>query len=83
LSYASNLVAGDTNRKLDVFVCDLKTGTTRRLSLSIENEQADKETLALALSGDGQWVAFTSLATNLVPDDTNEMDDVFVSRTDR
>jgi Tol biopolymer transport system component len=82
-SYASNLVQGDTNRKVDVFVRDLETHATRRVNLSAEGEQADAESLAVDLSGDGQWVAFTSMATNLVPGNTNELDDVFVARVER
>ena len=32
------------------------------------------------ISADGRFVAFSSQASNLVPDDTNDMIDVFVSR---
>jgi Tol biopolymer transport system component len=83
LSHASNLVSGDTNRMADVFVRDLKTGVTRRVSLNAKGEQADKESLMLDLSGDGRWVAFMSMATNLVPHDTNESDDIFVVKAER
>lgn len=82
-SYASNLVPGDTNRKDDIFVRDLKTGTTRRVSLSAEGEQQNTEGMGGTISADGRWVVFVSRASNLVPGDTNEMEDVFVTRADR
>jgi Tol biopolymer transport system component len=82
-SYANNLVPGDTNRKDDIFVRDLKTGTTRRVSLSAEGEQQNTEGIGGTISADGLWVVFVSLASNLVPGDTNEMEDVFVTRADR
>jgi Tol biopolymer transport system component len=82
-SYASNLVPGDTNRKKDVFVLDRKTGLVRRVSLSADGEQQNGESMGLTISADGAWVAFMSLASNLVPGDTNEIDDLFVTRAVR
>jgi Tol biopolymer transport system component len=82
-SYASNLVPGDTSRKDDIFVRDLKTGTTRRVSLSAEGEQQNTEGTGGTISADGRWVVFVSRAGNLVPGDTNEMEDVFVTKADR
>jgi len=78
-SYASNLVAGDTNRVPDIFVRDRKTRKTTRVSISSAGRQADQESLgSAAISADGRYVAFTSLATNLVAGDLNEITDVFV-----
>jgi Tol biopolymer transport system component len=77
-SYASNLVPGDTNGKFDDFVHDRTTGATERISVDSSGAQADDHSGETALSADGRFVAFTSLATNLVPGDTNGHLDVFV-----
>ncbi len=75
----SNLVPGDTNRTFDIFVHDRKTGRTTRISVSSAGRQANGESLgALSVSADGRYVAFTSLASNLVPGDANDITDVFV-----
>jgi tricorn protease-like protein len=77
----SNLVPGDTNRTFDVFVHDRKTGRTTRVSVSSAGRQANGENVgAPSFSADGRYVAFNSLATNLVSGDTKDNDilDVFV-----
>ncbi len=79
-SRASNLVAGDTNGFVDVFVRDRQSGTTERVSLATGGAQgnSDIEDDPLSISADGRFVAFTSVASNLVPGDTNLASDVFV-----
>jgi Tol biopolymer transport system component len=77
-SAASNLVAGDTNRQLDVFVRDRVTGTIERVSMSSAGVQADGASGEEAISPDGRFVTFVSGASNLVAGDTNGLDDVFV-----
>lgn len=79
-SAASDLVANDENGFEDVFVRDLATGTTELVSVSSQGQQGDGETKPWppAISADGRFVAFTSAATNLVPGDTNDAEDVFV-----
>lgn len=80
VSFADNLVPGDTNELRDVFVRDLRTGTTSRVNVSSTGEQANNDTtdLRISISWDGRYVAFVSLASNLVPGDTNGDWDVFV-----
>lgn len=78
VSSATNLVAGDTNGAQDVFVRDLQTGTTVRVSVSSTGAQANAGSGLGAISADGHVVAFTSSASNLVPGDTNGASDVFV-----
>ena len=77
-SDATNLVAGDTNGKSDVFVRDLLTGTTTRVSLGNDGSQGNDSSTAPSISSDGTRVLFTSLATNLVVGDTNGVADAFV-----
>jgi Tol biopolymer transport system component len=78
-SAASNLVRGDTNRVFDIFVRDRKTQRTRRVSVSNRGRQANAESFGPeSISPDGRYVAFGSLATNLVAGDVNDITDVFV-----
>ena len=77
-SDASNLVAGDTNGARDVFVRDLQTRETTRVSVSSSGAEANGDSFAPALSSDGRYVAFSSAATNLVDGDTNDANDVFI-----
>lgn len=78
VSRASNLVAGDVNGKRDVFVCDRVTGAMTLVSVATDGTQANNFSEKLAISADGRYVAFYSVATNLVAGDTNGTDDVFV-----
>ncbi len=80
LSYATNLVAGDTNGVADIFVRDRATGTTERVSVDSLGTQADGEsnTFSTSISADGRFVAFSSDAANLVVGDTNGVGDIFV-----
>jgi len=80
-SSASNLVAGDTNGLVDVFRRDLRSGTTRHVSVGINGQQANGDSAFsrdLTISADGHHVAFGSFATNLIPNDLNDLPDVFV-----
>lgn len=80
-SSAPDLVPGDTNGVQDVFVHDRATGITQRVSVSTAGTQANDASAATArpaISGNGRFVAFPSAATNLVPNDTNGVADVFV-----
>ncbi len=77
-SFATNLVAGDTNNGFDVFVHDLSTGTTERVSVSATGAQGDFSSFAPSISGEGRFVAFSAVATNLVVGDTNGTVDAFV-----
>ncbi len=77
-SAASNLVAGDTNGQIDVFVFDQTAGTIERVSVDSAGIEANDESFAPMLSADGKCVAFWSRATNLVAGDTNGWADSFV-----
>jgi Tol biopolymer transport system component len=77
-SKASNLVAGDTNHGIDVFVRDRVAQVTRRVSVGPAGQQANSSSIGQAISAHGRFLAFTSSASNLVPGDTNNATDVFV-----
>ena len=83
-SFASTLVAGDgnnfcdndgdgffTENCADVFLRDRQTGTTTIASLGSGGVQGNGESYYPAISGDGRYVAFTTLARNLVASDNN------------
>jgi hypothetical protein len=77
-SYATNLVAGDSNGNTDIFVRDRSAGTTTRASVDSSGAQANSSSSDPGISADGNVVSFTSNATNLVAGDTNAVSDVFV-----
>jgi Tol biopolymer transport system component len=77
-SSASNLVAGDTNGSTDVFVFDTLTAATMRASIASGGIQANGPSNQCVLSSDGHYIAFNSLASNLVAGDTNLRVDIFV-----
>ncbi len=78
VSYASNLVAGDTGDFADIFVHDRSTGITERVNVDSSGAEANFPSISVSISADGQIVAFTSEASNLVAGDTNGAYDVFV-----
>ena len=77
-SGAANLVPGDTNGAIDVFVHDRETGVTERISISTNRQQANGRSSEPTISADGRYVVFHSDASNLVPDDTNDRRDIFL-----
>ncbi len=77
-SEASNLVSGDGNGVSDAFVHDNVTGVTERVSVANGGSEANGYSGAGSVSADGRYVAFSSLASNLVPGDTNGNWDCFV-----
>lgn len=76
-SRADNFVSGDTALE-DIFVHDLQTGMTERVSESSLGIGANSTSQYASLSADGRHVAFQSSADNLVPGDTNGRSDIFV-----
>ncbi|MBF0186224.1 MAG: PD40 domain-containing protein, partial [Magnetococcales bacterium] len=80
-SYASNLVAEDTNNRSDVFLRDIQTGQTSLVSVDSLGNQSNGNSYEPAISSDGRYVAFASNASNLVTGDTNGVFDVFLRDT--
>jgi len=66
-SSANNLVANDTNDKTDIFLRDIESNTTKRLSISSASEQANDSSYYPHISSYGAYVVFDSFASNLVP----------------
>lgn len=91
-SEATNLVVNDNNAADDVFVHDRDADqdgmfdepgaiSTIRASVDSNGAEANADSLFPSISADGRFVAFHSLATNLVSGDTNSTTDVFVRDT--
>jgi Tol biopolymer transport system component len=68
----------DTNAFSDIFVHDRATGQTTRVSVGAGSVQGNDHSFTPSISRDGRIVAFWSLASNLVVNDTNGVADVFV-----
>lgn len=78
-SEATNLAPDDANKwNLDVFVHDRLTRETKRVSISSDGMQGNNGSGEPAISSDGRYVVFTSLASNLVPGDARDTWDIFV-----
>ncbi|HXE76448.1 MAG TPA: putative Ig domain-containing protein [Candidatus Xenobia bacterium] len=81
-SFSTNLVANDTNGVTDIFIRDRACNQTILASVATDGTQGDKNSFGpslSALNGGVLFVAYTSDATNLVPLDTNNTRDVFVT----
>lgn len=76
-SVASNLVENDANQSWDIFLRDRLNETTIRLSQSWQGGDSDGASIDPVISDDGTVVVFSSSATNLVNDDTNQVADIF------
>ncbi len=81
-SDADNLVPNDTNDAADIFVHDRQTGRTTRVNVSDTGREANDSSFLPSISANGRVVAFETPADNLVPDDTNDEQDVFVHDMD-
>ncbi|MDO8615593.1 MAG: calcium-binding protein [Dehalococcoidia bacterium] len=77
-SDATNLVPGDTNDQPDLFLRDLQTSATERISVATDGTQANGESDVGFVSDDGRFIVFESEASNLVPGDTNDNWDAFL-----
>ena len=77
-SEAGNLVNGDTNGKIDVFLYDRENGTTERVSVDSNGVQGNDTSYWPSVSAHGRYVAFASLASNFVNGDTSGAWDVYV-----
>lgn len=76
-SRARNLVPGDTNNQTDTFLKDMNTGALNRVSITAGGVEANSTCNLPTISGDASAIVFYSRADNLVPNDTNQTEDVF------
>lgn len=77
-SRAANLDPGDMDTTSDIFVKDLTTGNLTLVSTSEEGMKGNGDSHFPTISRDGRFVAFNSASTNLDPDDTDTVIDVYL-----
>lgn len=86
-SFASTLAEGDKNNLWDIFIYDAGNPKLRRISLTQSGSDRDQGTesssrvVSPSISGDGRRVAYATTAANMVGNDTNKLQDVFVTDT--
>ena len=78
-SWATNLVPGDSNAWQDVFLHDRWTGRSWRVSTDLLGIESNEWSGAPSITADDRLIVFRSGASNLVPDDTNGVGDVFIA----
>ena len=81
-STASNLVPGDNNGEMDIFVHDCWSGRTRRVNVCACETEANASANMPSISADGSLVVFQSAASNLLTNlgDANRQTDIFVHK---
>src|SRR5262249_47202027 len=78
VSFASDLVANDANGAFDAFVRDVVAGTTTLVSVNQAGTgSGNSYSIPTGFSTNGRFVVFPSAASDLVPNDTNGVTDVF------
>ena len=83
-SHTATFVAGDNNGLWDIFLWEKNIPVLKRVSLTADGKERNQGTesanriVAPAISGNGQYIAFSTTATNMVPGDINAWQDVFV-----
>ena len=77
-SWATNLVADDTNQVVDVFLRDLQLGVTERVSVDSRHSEGNDHSGGAVFSDTERHIAFASRATDLIDHDTNGFSDAFV-----
>ncbi len=89
-SHTETLVPNDNNGLWDIFLWEKGVNALKRISLTSDhkernqgNESANR-VVAPAISGNGRYIAYATTATNMVPNDNNNFQDVFLydSNTD-
>jgi len=83
-SHTSTLVPNDNNGIWDIFLWDKNAAALKRISLTAagkEREQGNESAnrvVSPSLSGNGRYIAYATTASNVVPGDNNNYQDVFV-----
>jgi hypothetical protein len=75
------LASGISNGNVDIFLHDRLLGVTTRVSVSSSGQQSNGDSINPSVSDNGQYIVFESAASNLVEDDTNNADDIFMHDT--
>ena len=77
-SNANNLLDVDINNATDIFLYDDSDQTIELVSIATDGTQANGDSSSASISGDGNYISFTSSASNLAANDTNGLHDIFL-----
>ena len=77
-SSASNLVADAVSTSANVYLRDRSTGETRLITKGFDGSTSNGDSFHPAISADGEWIAFQSEASNLIPDDADGLSNMFL-----
>ena len=78
-SHAQNLVGSDTNSRTDIFLKDMLMGPISRVSTDSSGQQSNGASDDAEIAPGGGFVAFSSIASNLLATDSNgRIRDVFL-----
>jgi len=79
-SEATNITADDPDSIRDIYVRDLQTGVVTLVSRASggAGTKGNRDSYNPRISANGRYVVFRSNATNLVPEDTDTLEDIFV-----
>jgi hypothetical protein len=75
----TNLISGTSG--MQVYLRDRKTAHMSLISSASDGSTGNAPSSGVAISADGRYVAFTALATNLVPQNTGGLNEAFVRDT--
>ncbi len=83
-AFSNRLVKGDNNNLWDIFLWQHGKSALQRISLTAtggernQGTESSSRVVAPAISGNGKFIAYATTATNIVPDDNNGMQDIFL-----
>ena len=86
-SQTSTLVNNDKNGLWDIFLWEQNNQQLKRISLTADGkernqgEESVNRIVAPSISGNGRYIAFTTTASNMVPGDDKNFQDVFIYDT--
>lgn len=86
-SFSYRLTRNDNNNLWDIFLWERSSPVLKRISLTSTGAERNQGTesasrvVAPSISGDGNFVAYATTASNMVTGDNNEMQDVFICNT--
>src|SRR6185503_13668374 len=77
-SQVTNLTGGVINRKGNIFLRDLQSGTTTLVSANASGQGGNGASINPSIDADGRHITYESLASDLSPNDINNASDIFV-----
>jgi hypothetical protein len=73
------LVNIDTNGMFDVYLYDIVDQELKPLSVSMDGYTANGQSRQPRIDGGGNYVVYSSLASDIIPEDTNGVSDIYIN----